>query len=277
MLSLVPTSARSAGTRQFLTILQVADPQGFGFASLAQDYDQGRYGWPPTLLDGIDGETVLDLAAGTGKLTELLAARYRKVVAVEPLAEMRGLLEQRVPTARALAGSAESIPLNDQSVDAVFVAEAFHWFDSHKAAREIERVLRPGGWLVVSFNEWRGGFEPGLSPAARAVLDEVTAALPPPGGPRVETGAWRRGLAVFEPLEQVALDHEWATDTEGVARYYVSVSSMSVLTAETRLELRRRLVELTPEAMHRLPLTARIYRGHDSSVAHSPHRQHQQR
>ena len=248
-------------------MLQVGDSQGLGFASLAEDYDQGRYGWPLAILDGIDGETVLDLAAGTGKLTQLLAARYPEVIAVEPLAEMRELVAQHVPTARTLAGSAEAIPLANQSMDAVFVAEAFHWFDSNEASREIERVLRPGGWLVVAFNEWRGGFEPGLSPAARAVLDEVTAELPPPGGPKVETGAWRRGLVVFEPLEQIALDHAWRTDAEGVASYYVSVSSMSVLTDEARLRLRERLVELTPETTHRLPLTARIYRGRHNSSA----------
>ena len=239
----------------------MSDPQGLGFALLAEDYDRGRYGWPPEIYSGIEGEAVLDLAAGTGKLTALLVDRFPHVIAIEPLAAMRSLLEIHVPTARAMEGAAESIPLADESVDAVFVAEAFHWFDSAAAAREIERVLRPGGWLVVCFNDWRGGFEPGLSAEARTMLQRVAAELPPPGGPKEQTGAWRLGLGAFEPLEGMALDHEWVTDTFGLASYYVSVSSMSALAEDARLELRTRLTQLTPEETHRLPLTARVYRG----------------
>jgi SAM-dependent methyltransferase len=214
--------------------------------------------------DGIEAETVLDLAAGTGKLTALLTERYPEVVAVEPLPTMRSLLERNLPAARALAGTAEAIPLDDETIDAVFVAEAFHWFHSAAAASEIERVLRPGGWLVVCFNEWRGGFNPGLSAEARETLEQAWAELPPPGGPKVQSGVWRQGLTAFEPLEEVSIDHEWTTDTVGVVSYYVSTSSMGALADDARAELRERLVEATPETTHRLPLTARIYRGRSS-------------
>jgi SAM-dependent methyltransferase len=239
----------------------MSDPQGLWFASLAEDYDRGRYSWPPEVCNGIEGDAVLDLAAGTGKLTALLVDRFPQVIAIEPLETMRSVLEIHVPRARALNGTAESIPLPDESVDAVFVAEAFHWFDSTAAAQEIERVLRPGSWLVICFNEWRGGFEPGLSAEARATLQRVGAELPPPGGPKLQTGVWRQGLGAFEPLEEIAFDHEWATDTRGLASYYVSVSSMSALPEGARIDLRTRLVEMTPEATHRLPLTARVYKG----------------
>jgi SAM-dependent methyltransferase len=240
---------------------RVSDPQGLAFSSLAEDYDRGRYGWPPEVAAGLKAATVLDLAAGTGKLTGLLVSCYPKVIAVEPLATMRSLLEQRVPEARALAGSAEAIPLDDASVDAVFVAEAFHWFDSNAAAKEIARVLRPSGSLVVCFNEWRGGFQPQLPEEVRAYWREVTCGLPPAGGQKLATGEWRRGLQAFEPLDEEAFDHEWQTDAEGVAAYYASVSSMGSVAARQRERWRDKLVEMIPPARYRLSLTTRIYRG----------------
>ena len=240
----------------------VSDRQGLGFGSMVADYERGRDGWPPGVCDGVEAETVLDLAAGTGKLTALLVNRFPKVIAVEPLSSMRAVLVEKIPNARAVAGTAEAIPLDEGSVDAVFVAEAFHWFDSVAAGREIGRVLRPDGQLIVSFNWWRrGGFDPGLSPAAQAVLDDVMAGLPPPGIRKVESGAWRQGLTAFEPFVETAIEHEWIADTAGLASYFVSISSMGALGEERRAELRDRLVALTPTGLHRLPLTARVYRG----------------
>ena len=75
---------------------------------------------------------------------------------------MRAILVRNVPQARVIPGNAERIPLDDCSVDAVFVAGALHWFDSHAAGREVARVLRPGGTLLVCFNEWSGDFGPRL-------------------------------------------------------------------------------------------------------------------
>ena len=100
---------------------------------------------------------MLDLAAGTGKLTRVLAEHADDVVAVEPLDGMRRVLERRLPHVRVLAGTAEAIPLADGAVDAVFVAEAFHWFDLPRAVAEIARVLRPGGGLAVLWNRPRLG------------------------------------------------------------------------------------------------------------------------
>ena len=95
------------------------------------------------------GRDVLDLAAGTGKLTRLLVATGARVVAVEPLAAMRA----HVVGAEVLEGAAEAIPLPDASVDAVTVGQAFHWFDRERSLAEIARVLRPGGGLGLVWNE----------------------------------------------------------------------------------------------------------------------------
>jgi SAM-dependent methyltransferase len=98
------------------------------------------------------GRTVLDLAAGTGKLTRLLVPTGADVVAVEPVAAMRSTLTSLCPTVEDLDGTAEAIPLGDASVDAVTVAQAFHWFEPGPALAEIARVLRPGGALALVWN-----------------------------------------------------------------------------------------------------------------------------
>jgi SAM-dependent methyltransferase len=95
---------------------------------------------------------VIDVGAGTGKLTRALVALGHRVVAVEPLDEMRAQLEAAVPEARAVAGKAESMPLSDSSADVITSAQAFHWFDHDDALPEIGRVLRPGGRLALVWN-----------------------------------------------------------------------------------------------------------------------------
>ena len=95
---------------------------------------------------------VLDLGAGTGKLTTRLVERGLQVVAVDPIAEMLEMLRTALPDTPALLGSAEQIPLPDNAVDAVLVAQAWHWFDQERAVAEIARVLRPGGRLGVLWN-----------------------------------------------------------------------------------------------------------------------------
>src|SRR5690242_672781 len=92
---------------------------------------------------------VLDLAAGTGKLSRALLAGGLDLIAVEPLAPLRDLLAEKIGAERVREGVAEAIPLDSESVDAVTVADAFHWFDHPRALGEIERVLRAGGGLAV--------------------------------------------------------------------------------------------------------------------------------
>jgi len=140
----------------------VTDPRrerSLSFGSQAAAYERGRPSYPPEAVDWLLAPTdtwaardVLDLGAGTGKLTTRLVERGLTVIAVDPIAEMLEMLRTALPDTPALLGSAEQIPLPDNAVDAVLVAQAWHWFDQEQAVAEIARVLRPGGRLGVLWN-----------------------------------------------------------------------------------------------------------------------------
>jgi SAM-dependent methyltransferase len=129
--------------------------QATSFGAVAEAYERGRPTYPAEAIDWLlpAGVTrVLDLAAGTGKLTRQLVSRGLDVVAVEPLAGMREQLASAVPGVPVRAGTAEHIPLADGSVDAVLVAQAWHWVDPSRAVPEVARVLVPGGQLGLVWN-----------------------------------------------------------------------------------------------------------------------------
>ena len=130
------------------------------FGSRAAEYARHRPDYPPEAVHwalapatGPAPIRVLDLAAGTGKLTAVILATGAEVVAVEPDEAMRAQLVAQLPQVTALAGTAENIPLPDASVDAVLVGQALHWFDHEHALPEIGRVLRPGGMLAGLWND----------------------------------------------------------------------------------------------------------------------------
>jgi SAM-dependent methyltransferase len=129
--------------------------RSLSFGSEAAAYERGRPSYPPEAIDWLlppGARGVLDLGAGTGKLTTRLVERGLDVVAVDPIAEMLELLSSALPDTPALLGTAEQIPLPDNSVDAVLVAQAWHWFDPDRAVAEVARVLRPGGRLGLVWN-----------------------------------------------------------------------------------------------------------------------------
>jgi SAM-dependent methyltransferase len=103
---------------------------------------------------------VLEVGAGTGKLTRLLVDEFADVVAVEPDPNMRSMFTRLCPRAALIAGSAESLPISSASFDGVFVAEAFHWFDHERALAEFARVLRPHGILALMWNRPAGQPDP---------------------------------------------------------------------------------------------------------------------
>lgn len=137
-----------------------AHDRSLSFGAQAAAYERGRPSYPPEAIDWLlapsdDGwavRDVLDLGAGTGKLTTRLVERGLNVIAVDPIAEMLELLRSALPDTPALLGTAENIPLPDSHVDAVLVAQAWHWFDPERAVAEVARVLRPGGRLGLVWN-----------------------------------------------------------------------------------------------------------------------------
>jgi SAM-dependent methyltransferase len=131
------------------------EARGLSFGAVAGAYERSRPGYPADAVRWLAGAVpcdVVDLGAGTGKLTRQLVAQGHRVTAVEPIREMLEELEAAVPGVAALAGSAEEIPVPDASCDVVTVAQAFHWFDQPVTLREIVRVLRPGGRLALVWN-----------------------------------------------------------------------------------------------------------------------------
>ena len=210
-----------------------------GYARSAGAYERGRPGYPPAAVDYLvarlrlgPGRTVVDLAAGTGKLTRSLLASGAEVIAVEPVAEMRAELP---PGARAVDGTAEQMPLSSGSADALTVAQAFHWFDGNAALAEIHRVLRPGGALALVWNRRRMD-----DPVNQAIED----LLAPYRGhmSALHTGAWDatfEGTKLFGPLEERVFPNDQSLDADGLADRVGSVNYIAALGEHERTKVVR--------------------------------------
>ena len=188
---------------------------------------------------------MLDLAAGTGKLTRLLVPAFSRVVAVEPQDAMRRVLHALCQDAEVHTGYAEEIPLPDASLDAVFVAQAFHWFDNERALAEIARVLRPRCALVVMWNHPVGSWEPSIAAIEQHLLprvrDKAELGYDPLdlGSPRYASGAWRQAFAAspFGELQEARLPNPQTVDRDGLVAFLASMGWIADLPDVERLPL----------------------------------------
>jgi SAM-dependent methyltransferase len=208
-----------------------------GFARSAAAYERGRPGYPDDAVDALvaalPGRDVVDLAAGTGKLTRALAARGCDVVAVEPVAQMRAEI---APPARVVDGLAEATTLAAGSADAVTVAQAFHWFDRPRALAEIHRVLRPGGMLALVWNTRR--MQDDVHQRIQALLEPLRGSVPAHRSER-----WRvdlEGSPLFGGIRELRFANEQVVDAAALADRIGSISFVAALEPAERAEVLER-------------------------------------
>ena len=222
------------------------------FGNVAETYHRVRPPYSQELLDRAQASLelagdarVLDLAAGTGRLTRELARRFAHVIAVEPNDAMRALIEG----GEARAGTAEAIPLEDASVDVAFVGEAFHWFDHATAIHELARVLRPrGGLALIGVHWWET--EPPLPDEAIAALREPwqrsQSQRRPPWDPAFDDSP-------FEQLQVERDTDEITIDPDDLLTLYSTTSALATLPTDEREELFARVRPLLA-GPYQLPL-----------------------
>jgi SAM-dependent methyltransferase len=223
-----------------------------GFADVADRYDRGRPDYPPAVVTALglaSGARVLDLAAGTGKLTRVLRAAGLDVVAVEPQPAMRA----RLPGA--LDGTAENLPLGDASVDAVTIGDAWHWFDHAAASAELERVVRPGGVVAIL---WQYPHREGMPEWATA-LGEILLPLrgEHPGFAAQMTAPGDH--AAFAPHTEQAVGFAYETDRERYLDFVASMSYIASLPVPERDDVLARVAALLPDGPFSVPYETRIW------------------
>jgi SAM-dependent methyltransferase len=233
-------------------------PLAAKFAAVAVAYERGRPNYPPAAAGALaaelglrTGAPVLDLAAGTGKVSRALLAAGLDVVAVEPQETMREQLIAAIGAERVRDGVAEDIPLEDASVEAVTVGDGFHWFDQAVAVEEVRRVLRPGCGLAVLATAPDWGAASWADDVGK-LLVELRSEHPYFDGPPwqeavARAGGWSKPWEVRVAASQPA-------DPEGIVAYVASMSFVAALPEEERTARLAQVAELveageTPDEM----------------------------
>ncbi len=247
----------------------MSEERALSFGSVAEDYEATRPGWPLEPFTRVlehfavrERPDVVDIAAGTGKLTRTLARIAGTLVAVEPDPGLRAVIERVLPDVRVLDGTAEALPLASASADVACAGQAFHWFDLDRALAEIARVLRPGGILVAGWN-----LPAGDGDWYDVVVEYLHAANPHhhPASARDWAPEFAASTA-YRGLFETESRHEQELDYAGFARLLGTHSAINVLPAERRAalieEARAVAVEqgaFDPDGRCAIPLRCRLY------------------
>ncbi len=238
------TAARSSGCGTSLSSDALHPVAAQGFAGTVESYRRSRPSYPPDavawLVDALGiapGRTVVDVGAGTGKFTSLMAATGASIVAVEPLETMRAALREELQAVTILDGTAEAMPLAVGSVDAITVAQAFHWFDLPRALPEFARVLRPAGRLGVIWNDLETSVEWVAEFNSIIGVPRVATPLPSKAGSDDLRG-W------FERRDRAQFVNFQVHDRASLLDRVNSMSFVAVLPDDARAEILARVADL---------------------------------
>ncbi|MEU4344090.1 class I SAM-dependent methyltransferase [Nocardia sp. NPDC023852] len=229
------------------------------YAEHRPDYPAAAIQWALKPIAHKQAPVVLDLGAGTGKLTEGLLAAGATVIAVEPDAEMRAELVRRLPEVTTYDGAAESIPLPNSSVDAIVAGQAFHWFDQQRAFPELARVLCDGGVFAALWNtdDMRVDWVAGLARVARS---DTSSPLPKSGDDELPAHA------LFQDFEHAEFPHAHRRTAESLAATIGTYSYTLVVSAQQRTDVLGRITDYlrsrpeTVEGEFDMPLRTQVIR-----------------
>jgi ubiquinone/menaquinone biosynthesis C-methylase UbiE len=223
-------------------VSELQHPDSRSFDEVAELYEQARPSYPDEAVGWLADRlridrrsTVLDLGAGTGKLTRTLVPRAARVIAVEPGPEMLAQLRRAVPEAEAMLGAAEAIPVPDGSVDAVVCGQSFHWFRTDEALREIRRVLRAGGGLGLIWN--RRSPEDPLQKEMTTLLEPFV----PPGRAPIEAPVAAFVRRTLGEIASHSVPFEEELDADALVNRIASTSFVAAAPEVRRGELERAL------------------------------------